>query len=705
MSFDATKKVFSSLDASPGISKKSSSWDDVRVTAGPSKPISLDHPNGDSERVRFTHGIKCPVCGGCEEDPRGEGKRCWGFTAGGYAHCVRPEYGAGCDYHPISETFSHILRGRCKCGVEHGPIEAVSNGKPIGEIECVYPYHDADGKVIHETVRYRLPNGDKDFKQRRPDGKGGHIWNLKGVVPVLYHLPEILAADLNEPVWIVEGEKDADNLIRIGLLATTNPMGATKWKSAYSEILSGRICRIIPDNDPPEPKYPIGKGRWHAHQVRDSLAGKAASIKIVELPDLPPKGDVSDWLAAGGTARKLEAIAEQVTVKILSDEPIVKRDGQTWVACLRNSEIWLLTQDYAKTIRYDTFRQTIQVQDKLLSDELVISLTSKIENDKRTAWHQDHIRSALINIAHQNQFSSLTEWFNGLHKWDGVSRIDTFFNEAYMIAHSLYAAECAKILFLSGVARAFEPGCQADIMVVLIGPQGLGKSRGIATLCPYPSWYADDLGCDLFEGKAGEGLQGKWIFEFSEFARVNRATLETVKSFVSRRTDHYRPPYGRVSKDFDRQCIFIGTTNDPQPLRDAENRRFLPIECVRADIPWILGNREQLWSEALARYERKESWWTVDPALQAECVRIQEESRSDDAWEAILREKLAGHNRTTVKDAAEKLDIKIDRLDRATQTRIGIVLRSIGFIGRRETTGDRLRYYERAVSTVTSNTF
>ena len=154
---------------------------------------------------------------------------------------------------------------------------------------------------------------------------------------------------------------------------------------------------------------------------------------------------------------------------------------------------------------------------------------------------------------------------------------------------------------------------------------------GISDLCPNPAWYADDLGAELFEGKAGEGLQGKWLFEFSEFARVNRATMDVIKSFVSRRVDHYRPPYGRIARDFPRQGIFIGTTNDQQPLRDIQNRRFMPIQCVKADRQWIKENRDQLWADALARFEMQEQHWVTDPHLQVECSRIQEESRSEDA--------------------------------------------------------------------------
>ncbi len=156
-----------------------------------------------------------------------------------------------------------------------------------------YDYRDECGDLLFQTLRFE----PKDFRQRRPDGKGGWIWNLEGVRRVLYLLPEILADTLNRPVLVVEGERDADALHDIGLLATTNPMGAGKWLPEYSEQLRGRRVVILPDNDEP--------GQKHATQVAESLHGKAAGITLVNLPNLPPKGDVSDYLAAGNTKEDL----------------------------------------------------------------------------------------------------------------------------------------------------------------------------------------------------------------------------------------------------------------------------------------------------------------------------------------------------------------------------------------------------------------
>ncbi len=137
-----------------------------------------------------------------------------------------------------------------------------------------------------------MRSAPKDFRQRRPDGSGGWISNLGDVRRVLYRLPELLAAGPTRPVFVPEGEKDVDALWGIGYLATTNAMGAGKWRPQYSESLRGRHVVILPDNDQP--------GRQHAQAVAQSLAGVAASVRILELLGLPAKGDVSNWLDQPG---------------------------------------------------------------------------------------------------------------------------------------------------------------------------------------------------------------------------------------------------------------------------------------------------------------------------------------------------------------------------------------------------------------------
>ncbi|MDD2901551.1 MAG: AAA family ATPase [Syntrophales bacterium] len=159
---------------------------------------------------------------------------------------------------------------------------------PKPRIVATYDYLDAAGKLVFQVVR-REP---KDFLQRRPDGKGSWIWNLEGVPRVPYRLPELLKADT---VFVVEGEKDVHSLEALGLTATCNPGGAGKWRKEYNQYFKGKQVVILPDNDPPDKNFPEGAGRAHAQDVARHLQGVAASIKMIELPGLPDKGDVSDW--------------------------------------------------------------------------------------------------------------------------------------------------------------------------------------------------------------------------------------------------------------------------------------------------------------------------------------------------------------------------------------------------------------------------
>lgn len=175
-------------------------------------------------------------------------------------------------------------------------------------IESLYTYTDEMGNVLFQTVRY----DPKDFGQRRPDGQGGWIYNLSDVRRVLYGLPEIATSGEHEAIWIVEGEKDADRLRSLGLLATTSPLGAGKWRDEYAKQIGGRPVAIIPDNDV--------SGRKHKDQIAASCAANGSAVRIVQLPDLADKGDVSDWLDSGGTREHLEQLMQGAPAWCPSDE-------------------------------------------------------------------------------------------------------------------------------------------------------------------------------------------------------------------------------------------------------------------------------------------------------------------------------------------------------------------------------------------------
>lgn len=167
--------------------------------------------------------------------------------------------------------------------------------RPAKYISKVYDYISADGELVYQVVRYE----PKTFRQRRPDGNGGWLWNMTGVEPVPYNLHRIIEND-SKAVFIVEGEKCADALTALGAVATTSHGGAKKWMPELNKYFEGRDVVVLPDAD--------DAGKAHADMVVRSLASCVNSIKCVNLPGLTDKQDVYDWLKNGGTTEELVSL-------------------------------------------------------------------------------------------------------------------------------------------------------------------------------------------------------------------------------------------------------------------------------------------------------------------------------------------------------------------------------------------------------------
>jgi hypothetical protein len=214
---------------------------------------------------------------------------------------------ANCDFNEICNSL----------GIHPSQLfsDTFSNHGISNEVERSYDYQDENGDLSFQIVR--MPG--KRFFNRKPLPNGDWENNLTGVTRVLYKLPRLFAAQRSADkdqiiVYICEGEKDVETLEKHGFLATCNPHGAGKWRDDYSESLTGLPCVILPDND--------DTGRKHAQQVANSIFGKAASVKVVELPGLPEKGDVSDWLRAGNTPDELKTIISESPLWLPSNQPV-----------------------------------------------------------------------------------------------------------------------------------------------------------------------------------------------------------------------------------------------------------------------------------------------------------------------------------------------------------------------------------------------
>lgn len=198
-------------------------------------------------------------------------------------------------------------------------IKSQKKKRNLGTKTAEYEYRDIDGVVVYKSMRYEKPptpdrpNGSKEFILARPGGNGRWIMNLRGVTRIPYRLPELIAsAKEGKIVFVPEGEKKVEALMKWGLVATCNAGGAGKWNKEWNAYFRNRRVVILPDNDPVDPESGKSPGQEHAAKVLDCLKPVAALVRVLELPDLPPKGDIVDWQAAGHTLAEFLQLVEAV---------------------------------------------------------------------------------------------------------------------------------------------------------------------------------------------------------------------------------------------------------------------------------------------------------------------------------------------------------------------------------------------------------
>jgi predicted P-loop ATPase/5S rRNA maturation endonuclease (ribonuclease M5) len=579
----------------------------------------------------------------------------------------------------------------------------------VHTIPICYDYRDKDGRVMFQVVR---GTGKVKFWQRHkcPTGKNGWTLGLGGnkakcscprVQSVPYRLPELLRSNPDGIVFIPEGEKDTDNLRKIGATAITNPGGAKKWHKEYSQYLEGRKVIILPDNDE--------VGNEHALHVAYSLKDKAKSIKILKLPNLPKKGDVSDWIANGGIFAKLIELVNQTpeydfSKKVDNDER--PKDG-TWrdeLSCFwskiendwvpkkaeRNILIILTKSDeWKKKLIYNEFTGRciwtvpIGIIRGNLIDEHPVYVQDEIYRQFNWIFPRIIIEKALPAAAGKNTIHPVREYLDSL-KWDGTFRLDQWLCTYLGAEDNLVNTRIGIMWMISAVARIFKPGCQADHTLILEGKQGVGKSTTPKILAG-ADWCLEGLS-DLQKKDAVERLQGKWIIEIAELDafKGRRATL--VKEFLTTNKDTFRKSYGHFSKDWPRQCVFIGTTNEGVYLQDSTGgRRFWPVRITQVQFNALKDDRDQLWAEAVCRYRADEPWW---PNVEDSQIlnKIRRDRYAEDPWKQRIAECLENNpitkaqGKVTMKEILiGALEIEYGRQTSHDTMRVGRILKSLGW--------------------------
>jgi predicted P-loop ATPase len=404
---------------------------------------------------------------------------------------------------------------------------------------------------------------------------------------------------------------------------------------------------------------------------------------------LPPGADAEVWprlalISPGGVVKPADTI---------SNVTRIFREDARW----------------ATRLSFNEFSGDVCLDGVTLKDTACTELAARLGWDWLLDTTSARVAECIRLVARDRSFHPVRSWLGAL-RWDGTSRIDTMFLDAFGVQDDARYAEVLRLIsrrfLLSMVARVMEPGCQVDTMPVLLGDEGVGKSRGFEFLASKAWFSRSDL--RLEDKDSFMQIQGNWLYEIGEMHALRRSDMTQFRSWMSSDTDNYRAPYERAPDRHPRQTVLAGTTNDPEflPAFDV-HRRTWPMTVVRpVDLDRIEETREAWFAEAYALYlsevgrgrhrSRATRWWfeTTDP----ETPTLREMTRhytATDAWDETIRKWAISYARgkdpapVSVDDvcrvALQKQPADISKSD---VTRVGRILSDMGVTSERRAVGN-----------------
>lgn len=585
-------------------------------------------------------------------------------------------------------------------------------------------YKDESGDPLFYIVRQENNDGKKFFYPFTFTNK--NEWIKKHYPnPPLYNLDK-LAKDLSKPVLIVEGEKSAEaaSVAMKVYITTTWPSGANAWNKADWSVLKGRKVLLWPDADS------VGRDCMNniARHLLDN--GIATEVKMINS-DKEDGWDAHDafvkeawdykrfaeWAKPLATLhtpmKKVEIITQDDYQNEIEAKRSVEADPnsliptedfpvspnmqmrfielglqfsdskQTRVVMNASNVAKIIRADFKDIIWRDVFYGKIFTKwktgiERQWSDNDTNNLFIQVQHHYELGkLAKQHVQDAIEFVASMNEKNEPQEWLKSL-SWDGTKRIDTFFVDAMGASKDEYTFAVSKNFWIALVARIMQAGCKADEMVVLEGKQGTYKTTSLEIIGG--KWYGE-VNSDISSKDFDQCLKGKILVEFGELANLKKADVEIIKRKLSTRIDEYRPSYGRYVEQHPRTCIFAGTTNDSEYLKDPTgNRRFWPMKIVRADTDYIKEYRDQFFAEAFSRFNSGESWHEV-PFDHAEMLRS--DRMEFDEWEntisGILEQGRYKTSYFTTRDIWIDMGESDGKLEKKNQNRISFVLKKFGY--------------------------
>ena len=557
------------------------------------------------------------------------------------------------------------------------------------KIEAVYNYVSINGEYAYTKIRLE---GKKMLFGMLKDGRfeyGLKGRNKKEFNAIFGSVPRIKEAiERNEPIFIPEGEKDVNTLIKKGYTAFSCG-GANDWNKNVSELCNGAEVIILADNDDP--------GKKLAATIEKDLKGISKSVKIiVPMPDTP-KADITDYFEAGHTVEEFENLIRtgDDTKYICTDVQQNQKQGIGRKQAVTQENKADITGGLALVFRsldcnYDEDGNVKSVKQLVHNFEVVMDMDSRFagkirlnefaqqpylygnvpwenENNCR-AWssHDDSALFSLIqadyglksrqdfadalkNVSMRNKFHPVRELLDSL-TWDGKEHIRGLLPEYLGAEDSDYTYQVMRLWMLGAVSRVYKPGSKFDYTMILQGSQGIGKSTFLKQMAMDDSWFNDSLD-SLDSDKAVQSLTGSWIIELAELKSLARTAggVESVKRFLTATQDKYRIPYERRADTFYRQCVFAGTTNKDDFLQDETgNRRFLIVQTgvkkpsKNLFVPEIMDTIKQALAEVVYIWKNEKPQLILPEVCMQEAKELQEANMADDGKRGIIQEYLEG---------------------------------------------------------------
>lgn len=488
-----------------------------------------------------------------------------------------------------------------------------SNKKTAWVLLREHIYHNPDGSIFGKKCYYLIEGKKQPIWQRYEDNQ--YITGLNGKKADLYNVCELINADENKTVWIVEGEKDADNMKKHGFLAVSPPNGAGYWTQHFNKYFRKKNVVIIPDNDE--------AGRKHLEKVCKNLLKFAKTVKLIDLtdivPDLKKGGDVSDIFdIVPNTESELLRLSAETSSEQTRNADIcyvLDYNGKP----LKTFSNFKLMIDYCgvkisynsmKGIEFDGNLPKVSEENK---EEVIYSYLYDKSRETEINFSDTEIFKYTMSEADKNYYNPVADWITALDK-NKRGYVRQYFDclvfsvdeeqhkERYFALFVKWLLQCAAMVFNS----AKEPYGADGALGLQSEREGIGKTTFFRRLSPDPNWFKDGMHVDPSDKDTVITATNYWICELGEVESSYKKDLERLKAFITSEKNEYRIQYARGNTKKPRRTSFCFTCNSDKFLQPGDNRRFWTIPITGINLEVLTGiDINSLWGEIYGYYEKK----------------------------------------------------------------------------------------------------